>query len=180
MRLIKEGKYQNRLLMVLLGSIIILLLAWNGAIKKTIAAYNLMSELKSSINSMEQNLLKKRQMKSEIDQLNSILGIGVKKKKTEAVFEELVSLCKTIENIQIVNFPDIHQIEINGYKVTTIFATFEGRYTDLLSLVYKLERNKETGRLVSIDFKKNTDIKKRKEYLNLTILLQNYELVSKQ
>lgn len=180
MQLIKAGKYQNRLLMVVLGSIIVLLLAWNGAFRKTIVAYNNVRELKNSINSMEQNSLKIREMQDQIIQLNSVLGIGENKMKTEAVFEELVSLCKVIGNIQIINFPDIHQIEINGYKVTTIFAAFEGSYADLLMLVYKLERNKKTGRLVSINFKKNKDIKKGNEFLSLTILLQNYELVSQQ
>lgn len=180
MQLIKAGKYQNRLLLVVLGSIIILLLAWNGAFKKTIVAYSNVRELKNNLNSMEQNSQKKQQLQIEISQLNSVLGIGEDKMKTEAVFEELVKLCKAIENIRIINFPDIHQMEINGYRVTTIFAVFEGSYADLLMLVYQLERNKKTGRLVSIDFKKNKDIKKAKEFLGLTILLQNYELINNQ
>ncbi len=180
MQLIKTGKYQNRLLLEVLGSIILLLLAWNGAFKKTVIEYSNVQELKNSISSMEQNSAKKQEMQNQIIQLNSVLGIGENKMKTEAVFEELVSLCKIIEHIQIINFPDIHQIELNGYKVTTIFAVFEGSFSDLLTLVYKLERNKKTGRLVSVDFKKNKDFKKGKEFLSLTILLQSYELVTKQ
>ena len=153
MQLIKTGKYQNKLLWVVLSSIIVLLLAWNGAFKKTIVAYSDVRE--NSINSLEQNSIQKQQLQSEISQLNSVLGIGEDKMKTEANFEELVNLCETIEDIRIINFPDIHQVEINGYKVTTTFAVFEGSYSDLLTLVYKLERNKKTGRLVSVDFKKN-------------------------
>jgi Tfp pilus assembly protein PilO len=180
MQLIKTGKYQNKLLWVVLSSIIVLLLAWNGAFKKTIVAYSDVRELKNSINSLEQNSIQKQQLQSEISQLNSVLGIGEDKMKTEANFEELVNLCETIEDIRIINFPDIHQVEINGYKVTTTFAVFEGSYSGLLALVYKLERNKKTGRLVSVDFKKNKDIKKGNEFLSLTILIQNYELISQQ
>jgi len=44
--------------------------------------------------------------------------------------------------------------------------------------VYTLERNMKTGRLGSINFKKSKDIKTGEEYLSLTILLQNYELVN--
>jgi dGTP triphosphohydrolase len=180
MQLIKGGKYQNRLLLVVLGSIIVSILAWNGAFKKTIVVYRNVRELENNLNSLEQNSQKKQQLQNEISQLNSVLGIGEDKMKTEAVFEELVKLCKAIENIRIINFPDIHQIEINGYRVTTIFAAFEGNYTDLLMLVYQLEQNKKTGRLVSIDFKKNKEFKKGKEFLSLTILLQHYELINKQ
>lgn len=180
MQLIKGGKYQNKLLLVVLGSIIVLLLAWNGAFKKTIVTYSNFRELTNSINSMEQNSQKKQLLLNEINQLNSVLGIGKEKMKTEAVFEELVNLCKSIENIRIINYPGIHQIEVNGYKVTTIFAVFEGNYSDLLTLVYQLERNKKTGRLVSIDLKKNKEIKRGIEFLSLTILLQNYELISKK
>ena len=100
--------------------------------------------------------------------------------QTESVFEELVTTCKSIGNIRMLNFPDIHQIDVNGYKVSTIFASFEGSYSDLLILVHKLERSKKTGRLGSVAFKKNKDLKNEEEFLSLTILLQNYELVSKQ
>jgi dGTP triphosphohydrolase len=180
MQFIKDGKYQNRLIWVVFGSIIVLLFAWNIAFKKTIVAYSDVRELHNNINSLEQDAQQKAQLQGEINQLNSILGISEEKMKTEEVFEELVTLCKEIENIRIINYPDTHQIEANGYRVTTIFAVFEGSYSDLLMLVYKLERNRKTGRLVSVDFKKNKDLKKGNEFLSLTILLQNYELIGKQ
>ena len=180
MQLTKAGKYQNKLVLVVIGTIIICLLAWNGAFKKTIAAYRNVQLLKNSRTMMDQNSLKKRKLQNEIDQLNSVLAIGEKKMQTESVFEELVTTCKSIGNIRILNFPDIHQIDVNGYKVSTIFASFEGSYSDLLILVHKLERNKKTGRLGSVDFKRNKDLKNEEEFLSLTILLQNYELIGKQ
>lgn len=180
MQLTKGGKYQNRLVLIALGSIVICLLAWNGAFKKTIAAYSDVKLLKSSKGMMDQNSSRKLQLQNEIGQLNSVLAIGENKMLTESVFEELATICESIGNIRIINFPDIHQIDVNGYKVTTIFASFEGSFSDLLALVHKLERNKKTGRLGSIDFKKSKDIKNGEEFLSLTILLQNYELVSQQ
>jgi len=180
MQLTKAGKYQNRLLLIVLGSIIICLLAWNGAFKKTITTYSDVQLLRNSKSLMDQSSLRKQQLTSEINQLNSVLAIGENKIQTESVFEELVTTCESIGNIRILNFPDIHQIDVNGYKVTTVFASFKGDFSDLLALVYKLERNKKTGRLGSIDFKKSKDIKTGEEYLNLTILLQNYELVNQQ
>lgn len=176
----KAGKYQNRLLIVVFSSIIILFLAWNGAFKKTILAFRNVRELENNINSIAENSSRKMQLLSEIGQLNSVLGIGGDTIQAETIFEELVVISKEIESIRIINFPDIHQIEVNGYRVSTICASFIGSYADLLMLVYTLERNKKTGRLVSVDFKKNKDINKGKEFLSLTILLQNYELVRKQ
>ena len=180
MQLTKAGKYQNKLALIVLGAIIICLLAWNGAFKKTIAVYRDVQTLKNSRAMMDQNSLKKQKLQNEIDELNSVLAIGEKKMQTESVFEELVTTCKSIGNIRILDFPDIHQIEVNGYKVSTIFASFEGSYSDLLVLVHQLERNKKTGRLGSVDFKRNKDPKNEEEFLSLTILLQNYELVSRQ
>ena len=180
MQLTKAGKYQNRLLLVVLGAIIICILAWNGALKKTIGAYKEVQLFKNSKSLMDQNSSKKVQLINEIDQLNSVLAIGENKLENESVFKELVSICKSIGNIRILNFPDIHQIDINGYKVTTFFASFEGSFSDLLILVNKLERNKKAGRLGSVYFKKNKEVKNGKEFLSLTILLQNYELVSQQ
>ena len=180
MRLIRAGKYQNKLAWIVLGAIIICLLAWNGAFKKTIGAYRDVQILKNNTAMMNQNCLKRQKLQKEIDELNSVLAIGGEKLQTELIFEELVSICKSIGNIRILNFPDIHQIDLNGYKVTTIFASFEGSYSDLLTLVHKLEQNKKTGRLGSVDFKKNKDLRNEEEFLSLTILLQNYELISKQ
>ncbi|HLN74520.1 MAG TPA: hypothetical protein VK205_14605 [Prolixibacteraceae bacterium] len=179
MQLTKAGKYQNKLLMMMLGSVILLFLAWNMAIKKTIVAFKNVRELNNNITSIEQKSLHKNQLLDQIGQLNNVLGIGENKIQTESIFEELVNICKAIDNVRIVNFPDIHQMEANGYKITTIFASFEGSYADLLTLVYQLERNKKIGRLVSVDFKKSKDLKKGSEFLNLTILLQNYELTDK-
>jgi len=178
MQLTKAGKYQNRLLLIALGTVIICLLAWNGAFKKTIASYRDVQVLRNSKSLMDQNSSKKRQLINEIDRLNSVLAIGENNMQTELIFKELVSICELIGDIRILNFPDVHQIEVNGYKVTTIFASFEGSYSDLLTLVNKLERNKKTGRLGSVSFKKNKEIKNGEEFLSLTILLQNYELVS--
>jgi hypothetical protein len=76
----------------------VLLLAWNGAFKKTIVAYSNVKELKSNINTLDQSSQKKQQLQNEISQLNSVLGIGKDKLKTEAVFEELVNLCKEIDD----------------------------------------------------------------------------------
>jgi hypothetical protein len=178
MQLTKTGKYQNRLLLIVLGSVVICLLAWNGAFKKTITTYNDVQLLRNSKSQMDQSSLRKQQLVDEINQFNSVLAIGENKIQTESVFEELVTICESIGNVRILNFPDIHQIDINGYKVTTIFASFEGDFLDLLELVYTLERNMKTGRLGSINFKKSKDIKTGEEYLSLTILLQNYELVN--
>lgn len=180
MQLNKAGKNQNRLLMVIAGSIVICLLAWNGAFKKTINTYYEVRLLQDSKNLITQNSIMKQQLTNEIGQLNSVLAIGKNKINTESVFEELVTLCESIGNIQILNFPDIHQVETNGYKVTTVFVTVEGNFHELLTLVYKLERDKNIGRLASANFKKTKEIKTGEEHLNLTILIQNYELVNNQ
>lgn len=179
MQLTRAGKNQNKLLIVLSGSIITCLLAWNVAFKKTITTYKEVLELQNSKNIIEQNTIRKQQVNTEINQLNSILAIGKNKISTESVFEKLVSLSESVGNIHILNFPDIHQVETNGYKVTTVFATVEGNFHELLNLVFKLERDKNIGRLASVNFKKGKDIKTGEEYLNLTILIQNYELVNK-
>lgn len=179
MQLTKAGKNQNRLSLIALGAVIICLLAWNGAFKKTIALYGDVQVLRNSKNLMDQNSSKKLQLENEIDRLNSVLAIGENKMQTELVFKELVSVSELIGGIRILNFPDVHQIDVNGYKVTTIFASFEGGYSDLLTLINKLEKNKKTGRLGSVWFKKNKKIKGGEEFLSLTILLQNYELVSR-
>lgn len=178
MQLNKAGKNQNKLLMVVSGSIIVCMLAWNWAFKKTITEYNDALLFQDSKNLMAQNLIHKQQLLSEINQLNSVLAIGKNKIHTESVFDELVTVCGLVGDIRILSFPDIHQIETNGYKVTTLFASLEGNFSDLLSLVFELEKNKNIGRLASINFKKDKDIKTGEEYLNLTILLQNYELIN--
>lgn len=179
MQLTKAGKYQNKLLLVIAGSVITCLLAWNGAFKKTWRTYNEVQLLRDSKNLVVQNTAKKQQIINEINKLNAVLAIGKNKIVSESVFEDLVQVCESVGNIHILNFPDIHQVEANGYKVTTVFATVEGNFHDLLTLVYKLERDKKIGKLASVNFRKLKDVKSGEENLNLTILLQNYELVDK-
>ena len=61
-----------------------------------------------------------------------------------------------------------------------MFAGVEGNYSNLLKMVYELERNKKTGRLASVNFRKKKDYRKNKEFLSATIFLQNYELTKNQ
>ncbi len=176
MHLINAGKYQNRLLLIILGLIFILLLSWNGAFKLTLREYHTIRQLQISNYSLDGLIIKKQELLNEVTQLNAVLGISDNNNQTELVFEELVNTCKEYEKIRIVNYPELHQIDTNGYLTTTINVVFEGNYFDLLMLINKIESNKKIGKLVSVDLKKIFDFKKKKEFLNLTILLQHYEI----
>lgn len=178
MQLSNIGKYQKRFWLIVSLAVILIFLAYKGAFVKTISTYRQIQSLKKSINSSSQIIAKKRDMQIEIDRLNSVLGIHDNKLPTEDIFKELTSICERYDDVKIVNFPDIHQVVANSYRVTTMLAEFEGGYSDLLKLIRELEQNRKTGRLVSVNFKKAMDYKREKEFLSLTILLQNYELIS--
>jgi len=172
------GKYRKRFLMTVAASVIIILFAWKGAFEKTWSLYRQIKTLESSIQSSAFIASEKQKIQSETEQLNLVLGIHGNNLPSEQIFEELVSVCDRIGNIRIVDFPDIHTVIVNNYKITTMFAGFEGDYSDLLKMIHQLERKEKTGRLVSVNFRKKNDFKKNKEFLSITVLLQNYELAN--
>ncbi|HBL77423.1 MAG: hypothetical protein A2W90_21360 [Bacteroidetes bacterium GWF2_42_66] len=178
MQLNSTDKYQKRLWITVFISVIVIFVAWKGAFVKTLTSYRQIEKTESSIESSALTVSQKNRIQSEIEQFDLALGIHDTNLPTEQTFDELISICGHIGDIRIVNFPDIHQVVVNNYKVTTIFAELEGAYSDLLKMVYQLERNEKTGRLVSVNFRKKKDHKKNKEFLSITLLLQNYEIIN--
>jgi len=176
----QNRKYQKRLWITIIISVMVVFFAWKGAFEKTWSLYRQIKRLENSIHSSALIASKKQEIQSETEQLNLILGIHDHYLPAEQIFEELVSICDSTGNLRIVNFPDIHTIIVNSYKITTMFAGVEGNYSNLLKMVYKLERNKKTGRLASVYFRKKKDYRKNKEFLSATIFLQNYELTKNQ
>ncbi len=177
MQLNNVGKYQRRLVLTIVLLIVISLLAWNGAFRKTIKLHKQINQLEEGLSSAAAITTQKQKIKSETERLNRILGISDSIITTEQIFDELIEISDSIGDVKIVNFPQIHEIVTNGYKIRTMPVGFEGDYFKLLSMIHLLERNKNTGRLVSVNFIKEKDYKKNKEYLSTTLLFQSYELI---
>ena len=177
MQISSTGKYQKKFWVTVLISVILIFIAYKGAFVKTLSIYQQVRNLTKSINSSAQISSKKKDLQIEIEHINSLLGIHENKLPTDDIFKELTTICQEYDDAKIVNVPDIHQTIANSYKITTMFAELEGGFSSLLKIVWILEQNKKIGRLVSVNFKKGIDYKQKKEFLSLTILLQNYELI---
>ncbi len=77
------------------------------------------------------------------------------------------------------NFPQVTVAQEKDFEVYSQLIEVEGRYTDLLKLVYELEQVHPMGRIASVQYRKFKDTKTRKQVLTATIHLQNIKFLKK-
>ncbi len=176
---INSYSYKKKLLLTICLALVMIIVAWEAAFRKTILAYQEVKQHKNILKTEEQLIVEKRRIESDIEMINTVLGISENSLPSEQLFEEIERLSDKYDHIRIVSFPDIHQIETNCYSVKTISVSFDGDFYDILRLIYDMEQNEKIGKLVSINIKREKDFKRNNDFLRLTIFLQNYELTGK-
>ncbi|MCH8903115.1 MAG: hypothetical protein IIA45_04285 [Bacteroidetes bacterium] len=81
------------------------------------------------------------------------------------------SFCKN-KGILLKEFPLATIHKRGGYNLESSKIIVEGSYTQIVELVYELERKIRAGKIASLHFTKKIDRKSRLHYLNAVIHLQ--------
>ncbi|WP_156133061.1 hypothetical protein [Lacinutrix sp. Hel_I_90] len=111
---------------------------------------------------------------SEIKFLNNLIGEdGV---EPELVQQEILNfVTNTSDKVSVVTIEEVHNASDNGFVIYSNQLTLEGSFEDLLTTVYRFEREFSFSRLVNVSFFKKKDYKTRQQKLYSKIIFQNYE-----
>jgi Tfp pilus assembly protein PilO len=166
---------KNKNKLVIASLILVILLAYEFAIKKTLEARNSYLQLQnSSIGSadipQQLTLLKKKKI-----YLDSIL----EKHRIKATSYENNILNKLNEyadehSLKIVEFKKPHVVVQDSHVVNTYEFTVEGPYNSLIKLVHTIEQKTRFGEVSHLKFEKKKNLKTGKYYLQVRVLVRGY------
>ena len=171
----KKLTYKQRLLYILIGGGVFSFVIYNMALSNTIDIAIKNSEYREQIakskNAPEQIKILTQKIK-RIEQL-----VGTNKDYTAVDIHQVLleSVTGYVQKNELIlkDFPQPYITSNNGYVTKTAELTVEGRFINLLKLIYFLENNYTVGKVVAVDFKTSKELRTRKRKLNTTIYIQN-------
>ena len=167
----------DRKIWLLVGGIVLaVFISYKLAFSKTL-------QLRSEVSQLKRNAIGL----SELGQLNKQLAL--REKQIDSVLQQNNLQSTSIQNgllnflnqskenssVKIVSFDEPHRFEgDNGVRVSYTFE-LTGDYTDLLELIYGLEREVGYGSVKSLSFEKKRNYRRRIDFLSVYVVLEVFE-----
>ena len=158
---------------LLFGTGILMLFIYILALKPTI-------ELKKKYRTIKQNIETSSDAPQKIVMLENQLlnfrflfnnqeeGTGNHEK-----IHEFISLYCQKRGITFSGYPPLHTYNEQNYVIETNIIELEGDYIPLLKLLYEVEKNMNYGKVVSVQFISNTNLRTKTKKLGLKIYIQH-------
>ncbi len=166
--------YKKKNIALVIGFLLLLWIAHQLSFSKTIALKNQYHHLKTEALLFENSSQKLFGLQKEDNYYDSILKS--KRISTSQSFQNtLLSTINTFvdsTNIKVVSFQNPHKLRQENAEILTYTFTLEGTFIEMTQLIYQLEQRIKLGKIISVNFSKKRNYRKRLDYLQCTILLQ--------
>ena len=159
---------------LLIGFVLVLWIAHQLSFSKTLNLKQQHATLKEEALLFENSSQKFLQLQKENQYYDSILKL--KRISTDKSFQN--NLLSTINvfadstNIKIVSFENPHVFEQEGAEILTYSFVIQGNFNQITQLIYQLEQQFKLGKIISVNYLKKRNYRRRIDYLECTILLQ--------
>lgn len=166
---------KNKNIILIIGIILLLLIAYQYAFSKTFATYNQVKKLRDqkelydSAPAQLAALANKEKQLNDILQKNNVEGNSMQNN----ILKSLNSLSNE-SKFKIIAFeePHIFLDETNNQKTITYNFTLQGDYQSLINTLYRLEQKYSYGNVVQVRFEKKKNFRTNATFLDCSILLQ--------
>jgi len=165
---------KNKLLILGIGSVLFLLLAYQLAIGKTVALYQKSKEL-------EKNLAGSESIAQEIITLQQKRNKSAKKQEQfdeEWIFEVVTELCSKLD-ITIADLQQGEHFEYEQTEVITHQILLKGAYKNILQVMFAIEQEFKIGAIISTNFYKQKNRATKQEELYCHLYLRNIKPIKK-
>jgi hypothetical protein len=174
---LKNLTYRQKNKYILGAAFVFLVIAYVTAFSKTIGLYQKNQQLKAKIERAENAPQVVASLKNTLHSLNGKLDHYLTDtSKNHVNTLEVVSEFCLHRNLILKDLPRKTVVEEKDFTIETSEINVEGRFSDLLRLVYELEIKHKLGRLSSVSFKTYKDNQRKKVVLFLNIYIQNIKV----
>lgn len=172
--------YRKKNQYLLWGSLAFVVVVYLLAIQKTLDLWKENTSLKSQLEQASHAPAALRELRQKRATFNSQLGIYMVKESDnqERIVQVANEFCQK-NHLILREIPELIRQPENEFEVITTQIVAQGSFSDLLRMVYYFEQINKIGRVTSVTFEKKEDLKTRKPYLAVRILLQNIKLLKK-
>ena len=153
---------------------VMLIFIWFFAVKKTMEQGSQLKEMRIKLESLQQAPVKLASMENRLSQIRAVIGNSSENLGSDEIFNTISKYVVGKQNLTIVNFPLNTVFENSNYEVHTYAIKMQGKYLELLKMLNHFEQNKNIGKIVSVDFKVEKNLKTKKKYLVMLMYVQTY------
>ncbi len=173
----KKLTNKHRFYLLVAGTLVALLLAYNMAISKTLELKKGCNKIEDELNAAGYAPARIAALNKKLAKIESLYGSDFEDldKLQEKLLNHISQSCKQYE-LTLIELPSVHEFAQSDYVVKTFKIVVEGNYTNILKFIYDLEFKPALGRLASVKFSTETDYRYKNKKLFAQIIIQNIEL----
>ena len=166
----KKLPYKQKVKLLPIAFLLSLLLIYSIAIRDTFKIKQncnlLLEESKNAGDAPQQIAI----IQGKLNLINSIAG-----RDSVNETDPLLTFISSSEagQVSLVDYQPVHTFQHENYQVETRIAVFESSFTNLLKFLYHLEKEFKSGKLVSVKFQTETNLKTERKRLLMTIYIQS-------
>jgi hypothetical protein len=163
--------YQQKLKLLpwllLAGIILVYWVAVSGTVKLKASCNELRKEMISAGDAPAQLI----SLTTRLNEYNAVAGNNQKDGGSDPLLN-FISINST-SGASLISFLPLHVYMKQPYIIETRIAIFEGNYSSLLTVLFNLEKNYSSGKVVSVKFETETNLKTEKKRLLMTLYIQS-------
>lgn len=167
-------KPRTKNILLVIGFLLVLLVAYQFSIKKTLALKDNVEKKRTEslqfkdIPQRSATLdLQERYLDSVLDS-NSMRNISIQNNLLE-----FLNIESQNGDVLIANFQEPHFVSENTLSTTSFAFSLKGSYEEIIEIIYKLEQEYNFGRIVHVDFEKKRDFRRRTNFLECRVIIEN-------
>ncbi len=173
----KNWTYKTKNLIALLVTILFLFIAYHFAIKKSIDLYFENNTIHLRLEQVKNAPKLIADYKTTLVNLNNQLGyIGSENKLSQDKILELVEGFCEKNNSFLTEYSKTILNTNKAFNIETNVIEIDGKYTDIVKLIYEIEYNKNISKVNAVYFIKEKNISTKRTRLTATIYLQNINI----
>ncbi|MCK6649293.1 MAG: hypothetical protein L6Q66_06540 [Bacteroidia bacterium] len=170
--MLKNLSYKQKNKLLLVAGTLLVMGTYVFGIKKTLITYNDYKSNMEKLTLAENAPVMLQKVKEELDQMNAKLGQNDSRSKSEVLIEFVTRYCE--ENGAVLKeFPKVAESMKDDLLIESNVFTVAGDFNTLLSLIYQLEQKVNVGKVVSVNYQVQKDLKTKEPILIAKVFVQN-------
>jgi hypothetical protein len=168
-------RQRNKNIFLIIGFILVLIIAYQYAFSTTFKLRDEVKRLEANYSDPVQTNQLSSEIASRIKYADSVLTSNNANKGTvQSNLLEFLNRKSTNDDIVISEFKEPHVFEFQNRKSRSYMFSIKGNYKALEQTLYELEQDYAFGEVLHTSFMKLRNYRKQEDYLELTVLLNNY------
>lgn len=166
--------YKKKNLLLLITAVIVAVMIYSFAIKRTIAAYKQVAENQAKMEQAANAPAMAEQLEKELIRMDAKIGNHNTREGNinEALLSLITDYCQSHHAV-LREFPETSYTEDGDLAIENNHFMIGGNFSTLINLVYLLEQKYNLGKIASVNYQLKKDFKTKEMQLTATIFLQN-------